>query len=235
MKIANLGEGKKKLLQIYGIGITAMLIIAYFAAPYSIVRVGCEAGTGLFDCIAQEPKILFLLFMMPALLIIISLLTVLFSEKETEKAALSSNMPKIIRMNTYMTIFFVIGSLLMFTVSYIPKEFLKENVKTFETGWYALTSILMLYTANITGKMNKSFFSGWPTYWNQKSELVWEKSQRFMGFALTFVSLASFVIAFVWVDIFMYVLIGGIALAYLGCWLTSYLVYKKENSKNLNH
>lgn len=228
MKQLDYKTGKKRLMQIYLGGIAIMLIIAYFAAPYSIARVGCAAGTGLVDCVMQEPKLIFLLFMMPALLSFIAFLTHFMAGKKTEQQALSSNMSRIVRMNLYMTIFFIIGSLLMFTVSYIPKEFLRENVKSFESGWYALTALFLLYSANITGKMNKSFFSGWPTYYNQRSELAWSKSQRFMGFAMTFLSLVSFVIAFVWVDIFMYVIIGGIALSYIGCWVVSYLVYKKE-------
>lgn len=219
---------KNKLLTIYAVGISIMLIIAYFAAPYAIVRVGCDAGTSLLQCIPQEPKILFLLFMMPALLLFIALMTAFIGEKEPEVAALTSNMPKIIKMNIGMTIFFIIGSLLMFTVSYLPREMIIENIQSFEGGWYVLTSLVMLYAANMAGKMNKSLFSGWPTPWNMKSDLAWEKSQRFMGFALSLVCVIGIVIAFPWTHLFPFVFIGGLILSYVGCFIVSYYVYKTE-------
>ncbi|MCJ8322616.1 MAG: SdpI family protein [Rhizobiales bacterium] len=228
----NTYSGKKKLLSIYATGIAAMLGIAYFSAPYSILRVGCDAGTGLIECLQQEPKLLFLLFMMPAFLTLIAMFTLLISVKNPEKDAISSNMPKIIKMHIFMTIFFVIGSLLMFAVSYLPKEVVRENVDLFKSGWFAFTALLLLYTANITGKMNKSLFSGWPTPWNQKSELAWEKSQRFVGFTLSIISIIGMFVAFIWVDLFMYYIIGGIILSYTGCAVVSYYVYKSETNQN---
>ncbi|PCI87293.1 MAG: hypothetical protein COB24_06605 [Hyphomicrobiales bacterium] len=221
-------KGKRKILIIHCIGLILMVAISFIAYPYVEAAFidAVEAGRSAADT-AWYVKY-FVLFATPAIPTVIILMSLFMPVSDAEKTAQAVNIPRFVPINLLMIVILIMGHIGLQLLTTLPKDLLLQYADMIDLTFDVSLCLLMLWVANITAKNTKSLWSGFPTPWNQKSELSWEKSQRFMGFGLAISSLISLIMAFIWPVSVPYIFVGGIIIAYAGCFIVSYYVYKQE-------
>ncbi|MBL1422097.1 MAG: SdpI family protein [Alphaproteobacteria bacterium] len=222
-------------MKVHAVAVAFMLIVSYFAYPYAAAKLECDVALGLISCFGHDPSIFVYVAALPTVYVAVILLGLLVAKKEPHKEAMVKNLKK---TNTryYMLAAFYCGmSIFMFFSVYLPEDFMDEHQGKFQLFVSIATILFIFFVANVAPKMNRSLFSGWACRWNLKSELAWEKSQRFAGFALTIVCVICLIISFTAVNWAIPALALGIGLNYIGVLIVSRHVYKKELSQKLNN
>ncbi|MBL1422098.1 MAG: SdpI family protein [Alphaproteobacteria bacterium] len=221
-------KGKRKIRLFHSIGLVVMLVISFIAYPYVDATFIDAVKRGTFDADTVWYAKYFMLFAMPIMPATLIFLSLIIPVSDAEKAAQGLNLPRFIPINMMLVFILVVGHIGMQLFVTLPKDMFHQYAESISSVLYALMALLMLWVANITAKNTKSLWSGFPTPWNQKSELAWEKSQRFMGFGLAINSLICLVMAFIWPMSVLYIFCTGMAIAYGGCFIVSYYAYKQE-------
>lgn len=215
-------------MKVHAAAVIFMLIASYFTYPYAFAKLECDAALGFLDCLTLSPGIVIYVFALPGVYIAVVFAGLYTAKKEPFKDALAKNLTKT-NIRYYMLAVFYCGmSTFMFLSVYLSKEFMDKHKDDFQLGVSIATILFIFFIANVAPKMNKSLFSGWACRWNLKSELAWEKSQRFAGITLTIVCVISLIIAFTMVNFAIPALILGFALNYVGVLIVSHSVYKTE-------
>ncbi|MGL1920386.1 MAG: SdpI family protein [Hyphomicrobiales bacterium] len=221
-------KGKKQIRTLHIIALVLMVAISFIAYPYveeSLVKT-IERGK---HSISEAKFVQYLtLLAMPSLPFMVVLCSLFLKVSEKEKIAQAKNLPRFIPINLFLVIILVIAHMGMQLFVTLPKAIFAEYADIMLTAVFVLLSFMMLWMANILAKNTKSLWSGFPTPWNQKSELAWEKSQRFIGFSLATISLASLMMAFIAPLSVPFIMGIGLCLSYVGCFIVSYYVYKTE-------
>lgn len=222
-------------MKVHAIAIVFMVIASYFTYPYAAEKLECDIALGLLGCLKESPGIFVYIFALPVVYIAVILVGLIVAIKDPHKEALNSNLSKTNIRYYVLAGFYCFMSILMFFSVYLPKEFMRGHEDTFQLIVSVATTLFVFVVSNVAPKMNKSLFSGFACKWNLKSELAWEKSQRFAGFTMTIVCAICLVVAFTLVNWTVPVLVLGTGLNYLGVVIVSRHVYKKELSQKLNH
>ena len=221
-------KGKRKIVLFHGIGLAVMLAIGFIAFPYLDASLADAVGREKFTESHAIYVKYFILLCMPAMPLLVILMSLFIPTSDEEKIAQAKNMPRFIPINFFLVLILIVAHIGMQLFITLPKAMFEQYAEMILTGVYVLLSLVMLWVANIVAKNTKSLWSGFPTPWNQKSELAWEKSQRFMGFGLAISSFANLIMAFIW-PIGVPIIMGvGLAMAYGGCFIVSYYVYTQE-------
>ncbi len=90
--------------------------------------------------------------------------------------------------------------------------------------------ILFVILGNVMGKVRQNYFVGLKTPWTLDDPEVWQKSQRFAGWAFVLAGLAFIIEAIVWFAI-AYVFIIIMAIMIIVPVVYSYLLSKKKNGR----
>ncbi|MBL1242613.1 MAG: SdpI family protein [OCS116 cluster bacterium] len=235
MKNTEFKISKSQPMKVHAIAIIFMVIVSYFTYPYAIEKLGCGIELGLLNCLIEAPRIFVYTFALPGVYIAVIFVGLIVAKKDPHKEALHSNLSKLNSRYYLLAIFYCGMSTFMFLSVYLSEEFMQSHEDNFQLAISVATTIFVFLVTNIAPKMNKSLFSGFACKWNLKSELAWEKSQRFAGFAMALVCAICLVVAFTYVNLTVPLLMLGIGLNYVGVVIISRRVYKKELSQNLNH
>ena len=98
------------------------------------------------------------------------------------------------------------------------------------TPW--LVGLLLIVIGNYMGKLKRNWFVGVRTPWTLSSENVWNKTNRFGGFAMVLFGSAIIITPYLPKAWSLAVFIGGAALVTVGSLLYSYLAYRAERGKS---
>lgn len=221
-------KGKKKIMTFHGIGLAVMLVISFAAFPYVDVSLADAVERDKFTETGAVFVKYFILLCMPAMPLLIILMSLFIPVSDDEKIAQAQNIPRFIPINFFLVLILIIAHIGMQLFITLPKAMFEQYAELMLTSVYVLLSLIMLWVANIVAKNTKSLWSGFPTPWNQKSELAWEKSQRFMGFGLAISSFINLIVAFIWPIAVPLLMGAGLVMAYGGCFIVSYYVYTQE-------
>ena len=222
-------------MKVHAVAVIFMLIVSYFTYPYALAKLECDVALGFMNCLGEDPGILIYVVALPGVYIAVIVAGLLVAKKEPHKEALAKNLKKTNTRYYMLAVFYCGMSTFMFFSVYLSEDFMDTHQDNFQLAVSVATILFIFYIANVAGKMNRSLFSGWACRWNMKSDLAWQKSQRFAGFTLTVVCAVCLIIAFTMVNFAIPALIIGLGLNYIGVLIVSYRVYKKELSQNLNH
>ncbi len=229
---------KRKLIIVHIITMIILLIMSYLAYPYIWENFDCNNDLGRLSCGQATFAKYFAVFFIPLLHLSLAVFYA-FPLSTKEKLAAKPNIKRILRINYLLAFFIIVVQPFNLSFYFMTKEMFLQHADNILTALYAFMSIFFLYASNLTGKMSKSLISGWPTPWNLKSEFVWEKTQRFMGFSLSLIAIFSFIGAFAWrlIDYPMLVpaiVIIGMIIAYIFSFILSFYLFQQEQYyKNL--
>ncbi|NRA89370.1 MAG: SdpI family protein [Rhizobiales bacterium] len=228
MRIQNYEKNKKKIKLSHIVGFIILVLISFIAYPY--------VDTALLDAVNRNKfspeeafyvKLFYMLFM-PAISFCVICLMTFVPVSDKEKIASSPNLPRYVILNIVLNVLIVIAHTANQLFITLPKHLFTEYADQILTWVFVLLSLFLLWASNNLAKNNKSLWSGFPTPWNQESELAWEKSQRFVGFSLSCVSILCLLMAFIYPISIAFILPVGLILSYAGCLIVSYYVYMQE-------
>ncbi|PCI87294.1 MAG: hypothetical protein COB24_06610 [Hyphomicrobiales bacterium] len=215
-------------MKMHAVAVIFMLIASYFTYPYALAKLECDAALGLMNCFGKDPTIFVYVFALPCVYIAVVLAGLFAAKKEPHKEALAKNLKKTNIRYYMLAVFYCSMSTFMFFSVYLSEESMDTHQDKFQLAISVATILFIFFIANIAPKMNMSLFSGWACRWNLKSDLAWQRSQRFAGFTLTIVCVICLIIAFTMVNFAIPALIIGLGLNYIGVLIVSYSVYRTE-------
>jgi len=237
METENFYKTKRSIIIINILVFIVMLIISTIAFPHLWEKFDCAADIGKLTCKEATNVKYFGLLFLPLFQLVFTLFIAFFPANKKEKIAMSPNSKRIKKIYYSLAIFAIFAHPVTLSFLLMTREMFNKHADNILAGFTILFSLFIFYAANMSAKMSKSWLSGWATPWNLKSELAWEKSQRFAGFAMTGVAIILFISTIAWrffylpfflADFSVIIIIGGGILTYAGVFIISYYVYQQE-------